>query len=58
MEFRGFLKDTTKSYTEILEEMHADYWAQTTGEDICGVPGRTAANIELTGRSMVNKSKT
>ena len=44
----GFLKDTTKSYLEILEEIHAGYQAQTTGEDIHGVPGGGAStNIAL-----------
>ena len=58
MEVRGFLKDTTKSSTEILEEIHEDYRAQTAGEDICVVPRGAAANITLAGRSMVDKSKT
>ena len=35
----GFLKDTSKTYIEVLEDIHADLRAQATGEDIRGVPG-------------------
>ena len=41
-EVRGFLKDATKSYTEIIENIYIDYWVHKTGEDIHGVPGGTA----------------
>jgi len=30
-EVKGFLKDNSSSYHEILENIHAYYWAQTTG---------------------------
>ena len=33
-EVRGFLKDRTKAYVKILEEIHADYRAQTSGKYI------------------------
>ena len=33
-EVREFLKYTTKTYTKILEEIHADYRARATEEDI------------------------
>ena len=36
---QGFLKDTFKSYIEVLEDIHADYRAQAMEEDIRGVPG-------------------
>jgi len=38
-EVRGFLKDTSTIYIEGLEDIHANYRAQVTGEDIRGVPG-------------------
>ena len=57
-EVREFLKDRTKSYTEILEEIHADYQVQTAGEDIQGVLGGATANITLTRRGIVKRSKT
>ena len=50
-EVRGFLKDTTKPYVEILEEIYTEYHAQTSGEDIRGVPGdRASTNIALARR--------
>ena len=55
---RGFLKDTTKNYTDILEEIHADYWAKKTGEDIRGVLGEIATSIALVRRGTVDKDKT
>ena len=58
-EVRGFPKDSTKSYVEILENIHADYRAQTTGEDIRGVlGGGSLTNITLTRRGTVEKPKT
>ena len=50
-EIRGFLKDTTKSYTEILEEIHTNYRAQVTGEDIRGFPGGTTTTSALVKRA-------
>ena len=38
-EVRGLLKDTDAFYSEILEIIHADYRAQTTGKDIRGASG-------------------
>ena len=31
-EVKGFLKGSSSTYAEILENIHADYRAQTTGE--------------------------
>ena len=31
-EIKGFLKDSMSSYNEVLERIHADYRAQTTGD--------------------------
>jgi len=52
----GFLKDPSKSYIEILEQIHADYRAQTTGKYIRGVPG-PSTYIVLAQRGNVNKTK-
>ena len=37
-EVRGFLKDISRTYIEVLEDIRAEYRAQATGEDIRGVP--------------------
>ena len=57
-EVRGFLEDTTKSYTEILEEIYAGYKAQTTGEDIRGVPGSSTTTSTLSRLTKVEKVNT
>ena len=36
---RGFLNDTSKSYIEVLEDIHTNYYAYARGENIRGVPG-------------------
>ena len=52
-----FFKDTTKTYTEILEEIRADYRAQATSEDIRGVPGGSTTASALARRTTVEKVK-
>ena len=56
-EVRGFLKDPTKSYTEILEKIHADHRAQATSEDIRGLPGGSTTTSALARRTTVEKVK-
>ena len=53
----GFLKDTTKSYMEILEQIHADYRAQTTGEGIRGVSGVSTTTSTFSCRTTVETTK-
>ena len=57
IEVRGLLKDTTKLYMEILEEIHADCKAQATGEDIRGFPGCSTTTSTLSRRQTVEKTK-
>ena len=56
-EVRGFLKDTTKTYMETLEVIHADYRAQTTGKDIRGVSGVPTTTSTLSCRTTVDVAK-
>ena len=56
-EVLGFFNDTTKLYMEILEEIHADYRVQTTGEDILGVPGGSTTTSTLSRCTTVEKTK-
>ena len=57
-EVRVFLKDTTESYTETLEEIHADYRAQTTGEDIRGLACASMTTLTLLRRALADDPKT
>ena len=57
-EVRGFLKDTTKSYMEILGIIHSDYRVNTTGKDIRGVPGYFITTSTLSCRTTVEVPKT
>ena len=56
-EVPGFLKDTTKPHVELLEEIHTDYRAQTTGKDIRGVPGGYTTTSTLWRRTTVETTK-
>ena len=56
-EVRSFLKDTTKTYMEILEVIHANCRGQTTGEDIRGVLGVPTTTSPLSRRTTVNATK-
>ena len=56
-EVRGFLEDKIKTYTEIFEEIHANYRAQTAGEDIYGVLGGSMTTYALMRCATVDKVK-
>ena len=56
-EVRGFLKDITKTYTEILDEFQTDYRVHAAEEDVCGVPGGSMTTSDLVRRATVDKVK-
>ena len=56
IEVRVFFKYSTKTYIEILEEIQANYWAQTICKDICRYPGGLSKNIALATRGTVENS--
>ena len=56
-EVQGLLKNTTKLYMEILEEIHADYRSQKAGEDIRGVLGDSTTASTLSRHMPVEKTK-
>ena len=56
-EVRNFLKGPTKTYSEILESIHDDCRAQTTGKDMKEVP-RGSSTISIARRGTVDISMT
>ena len=56
-EVKRFLKDTDSLYSEILEIIHADYRAQTTGKDIIGASGVNTTTSPLSRRTTVEATK-
>ena len=59
IEVWGFLKDMSITYIQVLEDIHANYHAQATWEDIRGVPGgeMNSTITALTRRGVIKNPK-